>query len=290
MRFAKLVLLAAMPTLFGQQPTFEVATVKPSTPPAPGTGMRVWTQGGPGNPDPSRFRCDNCSVSMLVTMAYDLKRFQVSGPSWMESERFDITAKLPEGTTKEQFKLMQQALLAERFGLKSHWEKKDTAVYELVVAKNGPKLKDSAGAFDPKSMPEPGNMPKFTMGKDGFPELPAGRPMMIMMNGNAKRQGINETAEQLAAFLASQLDKRVTDKTGLTGKYDTILGWSSGGRAMPVAPPPPGGAGPLPPDAGDAGPSLQSALHEQLGLRLDAKKGQAEILVIDHLEKVPTEN
>src|SRR5207247_8322826 len=127
--------------------------------------------------DPGRWTAQNMSLSNLITRAYDLKRYQYSAPSWLDDERFDITAKVPEGATKEQFQTMIQNLLAERFKLTIHREKKEMAGYELVVAKNGPKLKESvdvpqpdgAGSATPGPPPGP---PKLNLDKDGFPELP----------------------------------------------------------------------------------------------------------------------
>src|SRR4051812_36330885 len=95
----------------GQTTSFEVASVKPASPPQMGGRVMMGSQGGPGTPDPSRYRCNNCSLMMLITNAWDLKRFQVNGPAWLDSERFEITAKVPDGATKEQAKLMMQSLL-----------------------------------------------------------------------------------------------------------------------------------------------------------------------------------
>src|SRR5262249_4874450 len=99
---------------------FEVASVKPSVPPAGRGPMRVGGTGGPGSKDPTRIQYENMSVTNLIVLAYDLKRYQYSGPSWLESERFDVTAKIPEGATREQFRVMMQNLLAERFKMVVH--------------------------------------------------------------------------------------------------------------------------------------------------------------------------
>ncbi len=304
--------------------TFEVASIKPSPPPD-GMGMRVMINGGPESPDPGRFTTENMALSGLVTYAYNLKRYEYSGPSWMDGERFDILAKVPPGTTKEQFRVMLQNLLAERFKLAIHREKKDSQVYELVAAKNGPKLKESvdgpapadaarAGGPDagasgtpppPPPPPPPGGMPKISMDKEGFPVLPPGvgkgrGPMTMMMNGRARSQGDGMSMDQIVTFIANQIGKPVTDGTGLKGKYDFRLMWAMesmgrGGGMMP--PPPPGGRGeggmgaaPIPRASEDSGPTFYSALQDQLGLKLEQKKGQIDILVVDRAEKVPTEN
>src|SRR5882724_6411524 len=145
-RTIAIAMVMACATAYAQgsdaKPTFEVATVKPS-PPSDGRGMRVGCTGGPGTPDPGLWKCQNLSLSNMVTNAYNLKYYEITAPAWMNEVRFDITAKIPEGTTKEQFLLMRQNLLDERFKLMFHREKKEVPGYELVVAKNGPKLKEA---------------------------------------------------------------------------------------------------------------------------------------------------
>ena len=262
--------------------------------------------GGPGSPTPGLFTCQNCTLPMLLTQAYDIKPYQLSGANGLEAERFNISAKVPAGTTKEDFRLMQQNLLAERFKLKIHHEKKEMQMYELVVGKNGPKLKESVeapaaqdGAPAPPAAFVPGP-PKLD--KDGFPDLPPGErgPMIFMVNGRARMKANQQTMEQFAGMLSSQMGKPVTDATGLKGKYDFTLTWAPDGMMMgpmgrggPMPPPPDGGGAPAPlagaPD-GDSGPTLIGAIQEQLGLRLEQKKGPVDIVVIDHMEKVPTEN
>lgn len=285
-------------------PAFEVASIRPAAPPEPSRGMRVGRSGGPGTKDPTRVTYENFSLSNLVTEAYDIKRYQISGPSWLDSERFDVKAKVPEGATKEQYRLMLQNLLAERFKLTLHHDKKEMPMYELVVAKNGPKMKESVDDPAPKddpapASPPPSGPPKFTMDKDGYPVLPPGSgPMTIMMNGRARMQVSKMSMQDFAGRLSGQVSRPVTDATGLKGKYDFILSWAADGMGprgpgglMPPPPPPPEGGVPMAstPDL-DSGPTLFAAIQQQLGLKLEPKKGLVDILVIDHMEKVPTEN
>ena len=103
-------------------PQFEVATIK-MAPTPDGRGYSVSSRGGPGTQDPGLFSCHNWSASSFVSNAFDLARYELSAPDWMESVRFDMSAKIPEGTTKEQFRLMMQNFLAERFKLTYHREK-----------------------------------------------------------------------------------------------------------------------------------------------------------------------
>jgi len=278
--------------------TFEVASIKPSPPPD-GRGMRVGCPGGPGSSDPGRITCTNINLANLVSMAYGLARYQLLGLSLSDTDRFEITAKVPEGATKEQVKLMWQNLLKERFKLAVHREQKEMQVYELSVAKGGLKAKDSVeepppSADAPPSVPPRDGPPKFQLDKDGFPELPAGRgPSMIMMNGKARWRASKATMDQVASMLGAQLNQPVTDVTGLKGKYDFTLSWATesfgGGRGVAVGSSE--GGSPLAglPDT-DGGPTLLSALQSQLGLKLEQKKGSIEVVVVDHVERVPTEN
>lgn len=308
----------------GAKLEFEVASVKPSAPFGNGPIM-VGMHGGPGTDDPGRLTITNLNLADLITYAYDVKRSQISGaPAWLETERFEITAKVPAGATKAQTRTMLQSLLAERFKLAVHQETKEMAMYALVVNKGGPKMKESTVEEPPPDAlpegkgdalprpPAPGKMMP-QMGKDGCPEPPASalkRPTNFMMIsfGGACMVSVGQTMAGLAGQLANQFDRPVTDMTGLTGKYDFHLRFdpsSLGGRfgMMPKGPPP-GGMGAVQMRDGPAGglgpvanaepqeppPTIFVALQEQLGLRLEPKKGPADLLVIDHLEKTPTEN
>ena len=133
---------AAFGQAAAESPTFEVASVKPAEPQT-GMGIRVMMRGGPGSADPGQITYSNVSLKNVLTIAYAVKGYQISGPKWLDSERFDIVAKIAKGATKEQFQLMLQNLLAERFKLTLHHETKELPMYALVVGKGGPKLKES---------------------------------------------------------------------------------------------------------------------------------------------------
>jgi uncharacterized protein (TIGR03435 family) len=127
--------------------SFEVTSVKASPPPPNG----LWNynlSGGPGTKDPTRFTCQNFDLASLIQMVYDVPYYLLLTPAWTRDQRFDIVAKIPEGATKEQFLLMQQNLLAERFKLVVHREKKEMPLYELVVAKGGVKFKETGKPRD----------------------------------------------------------------------------------------------------------------------------------------------
>ncbi len=281
------------------QPAFEVASIKPSAKPT-SQRIRVSIDGGPGTSDPTLFECRNCSLSMLMMRAYDVKYYQLSGPGSRNDELFDISARVAEGTTKEQLGLMLQNLLAERFKLTFHREMREMQTYQLVVAKNGPKIKESVedNARNASSAP-PARISNATVDgsvdpgvdKDGFPILPPGRAGMIVINGRIRMRGAGESMDQFSTWLANQLDAQVIDSTGLKGKYDFTLYWAADsvrGALAPVA-----GAearAPLTTARGDSGPTLFDAIQSQLGLKLEQKKGPVEIIVVDHVEKIPTGN
>ena len=151
----RIILTATLIAFSCSGQVFEVASIKAS-PPSDGRGMRVSSNGGPGTPNPGLYTCENCTLSLLVITAYDIRRYQLAGADSLNADRFVVSAKVPPGTTKEDFRIMQQNLLAERFKLKIHRDKKEMQVYELVVAKNGPKFKESAAV--------PAEPPPFTPG------------------------------------------------------------------------------------------------------------------------------
>jgi bla regulator protein BlaR1 len=278
---ARAILLTAV-GLFGQSSppplTFEVASVKPS-----GTDdRRSMIQIQPGG----SFRTSGSTLKMLVTFAYDVREFQVSsGPGWINTDRFDIVAKAehsagaenppgePRTMTDEQRKTVGdqmrerlRALLADRFQLTLHRETKEQSVYALVVAKSGSKLQ--------AAQQQEGTGPRG--------------PMMRMGRGELSGQGV--ALDMLTRTLSSQLGRTVIDRTGLKGNFDFKLTWTPdpGQSTTPLGGAPPQGAdAPPPPDPN--GPSVYTALQEQLGLRLESQKGPVEMLVIDRVEK-PSEN
>ena len=182
-----------------------------------------------------------------------MKDYQVSGPDWLNTEIYDITATLPPGTTGDEVLLMIQTLLADRFKLTLHRDSKELPVYALVVGKGGSKLQEV----------------EFGRGST------SGSPGHL----TATRIAIRNLTE----FLSRQTGRPVLDMTGLKGFYNFTLNYTP--DAAPSAPSP---ETPIPESA--VGPSLFTAVQEQLGLRLEARKAPVEILVVDHAEKVPTEN
>jgi len=220
--------------------------------------------------------------------AYDVKAYQLSGPDWLNFERYDIVARVPVGATKEQVNLMWQNLLAERFGVVLHHESKEFQVEELVVDKGGSKLKETD--WDP-AVPLPPGPPQRD--KNGGLASP-GQVNMITPRENgasfhtvAKAQPIS----QLTATIGNALGRPVLDKTGLVGKYDYTIDYTMDRGSLP--PPPPGqGLGPAaaPGNDSESGPDIAAAVQRQLGLRLVRGKAMLDVVVIDKAEKMPTVN
>jgi uncharacterized protein (TIGR03435 family) len=269
----------AFSVAFGQaQPSFEVASVKPSAA-HDFNPNRVGMRGGPGTDDPEQIAYTGAVLKNILLRAYGVDSYQLSGPGWLDQERYDILAKIPSGTTEEQFNAMLRNLLTERFNLTSHHETRELRVYELVVGKNGLKMKEAE--LNISSEP----VPKIGADKNGCPELPPGHPLMagrVTDRGSICWTARMKSIGELATFLAGPpLRDRVVDKTGLAGKYDFTLEYSQQRKSSP-------GTDSLGAVV-DAGPNIVDAVH-QLGLKLESRNAPVDVLVIDHIDKVPTEN
>ena len=291
--------LAALASLFLAAPfwdvpaangqSFDVASVKPS-----GSASRLSCTGGPGTASPGLWRCSDMPLALVISKAFGFRPFQFSAHDPCCVARFDFAVRVPEGTTIDQFHRMLQNLLRERFKLAFHYQQKEMAIYELTVGSNGPKMKRS-----PPSTPGQSDEPWWvapvrvqSVDKDGYPVFPAGRGGLA--NGSADHYrwtAFNVSTQDIANTLSDQLGRPVVDATELKGKYDVDLKWvvdldfllSERAKAEIREQ-----VGELP-DTG-SGPTLVRAVQNQLGLRINSRKGSAEIVVIDHREKVPTQN
>jgi uncharacterized protein (TIGR03435 family) len=255
-------------------PGFDVVSIKPNK---SGSGMiRVMTK-------PDGYSATNISLKMLIAAAYGIKDYLISGePSWAGSARYDIDAKVAgpdvdvlKKLSPEQRRSMLQPLLADRFKLKVHTESKELPVYELVVAKGGSKLKEATLGDT------------YANGIKGLDGSPGRAGMMRVSRNQLTAQGV--PIASLVNMLSQQFQRTVIDKTGLTGKYDLELNWTPEDSAIAGSPMTGGGqpGGEQPPDS--SGPSIFTALQEQLGLKLQTAKGPVDTLVIDHVE-MPSEN
>jgi len=273
-----LQVLAALLVLIFQdekKPQFEVSSIKPAAPDARGMFIRT-TPGGTVN-------ITNMTLKEIVVLAWRIQPYQISGgPPWITSTRYDISAK-PESAPKDgELQLMLQGMLADRFQLVTHRETRELPVYALVLARKdgklGPKLTEAmeggCKAFDPtqpRTPPEPGKPPV----------LNCGQQMMSPRSLTA----VSAPMSGIVPMLARMLGRTIIDKTGLTGKYDISMEWTPDESQTAMLPP----DAPKPPPSDNAGPSIFTALQEQLGLKLESQKGPVEMLVIDRAEK-PSEN
>jgi uncharacterized protein (TIGR03435 family) len=313
-------LMLGVGVAFSQTPAaplaFEVASIKPSPPIDPvaaasgkpiHVGMKI---------DASRVDIGNFSLAALIAKAYDVKAYQISGPEWvtaLSAQRFDVVAKMPDGATKEQVPEMLRTLLAERFKLTLHKDSKEHAVYALIVAKGGPKLKEA----------EPLPVAAALASTDGGPAPPpstgsnqmtvnAGAKGAEVSDGQGGKQKMTPSSDgksmhfensritmaQFAEGMSPMVDRPIVDMTELKGFYQVAFDISmeelmaiarKAGANIPV------GRG-----GGDAGRGTPEAIDpsggsiftsvQQLGLKLEARKLPIDNLVIDHAEKMPTEN
>jgi uncharacterized protein (TIGR03435 family) len=245
--------------LFGQaipaQVSFEVVSVKLA---APGQNMGNLYQGGPGSTDPGRFTATNVVLGGLLMRAFGVQADQLTRPDWVNAVRLDIAATVPAGAAKDQLNLMLQNLLAERFHMTYHTGKKEFPAYNLTVAKDGPRLKPSEG-----------------------------KSTGVGMRINASCTGDhlivkNRDAAGVAQALQSAAGARVVDKTGLTGTYDFDLYFGvdhSGPNSLMRCN-----------DAPLDAPGVFEAVENQLGLKLEKTSAMLEVIVIDHLDRTPTDN
>jgi uncharacterized protein (TIGR03435 family) len=257
------------------QPAFEVASIKRDVSGQPGPQYRMF----PG------FTVQRATLKDLVVMAYLVHDFQVSGgPGWINSDRYNIEAKAeaPPAFNTE-YRTLQlrrlQTLLQDRFKLALHRETKELPVYELTVAKGGPKLPPpSCLQRDPGDLftIAPGKTMMDYCGFGGFP-------------GRGRYQASSGSMAEFAGALGLPLGRTVVDKTGITGRFRMELTFAPDTSTIPF--PDAGGPG-RPADAApptDLGPDIFTAIQEQLGLKLESGKGPVEVLVVDHVEK-PSEN
>lgn len=272
-------LLFVASSAFGQPaasgPQFEVASIKPSAPGQPGMFIRA----APGG----RLNINNMPLKEMIVMAWRIQPFQISGgPAWMDSVHYDISAKPEDAAKRNDIPLMLQALLADRFQLKFHRETKELSVYALVLSNKDGKLgsgltetkEGSCTPIDPTKPPqppEPGKLPALGCGG------------MWMGPGTVKGAGI--PIANLIPMLSRILGRTVIDKTELKGNFDISMQWTPDDSQALQFPP----DGPRPPPSDTTGPSIFTALQEQLGLKLESQKGPVEMFVVDHVEK-PSEN
>jgi uncharacterized protein (TIGR03435 family) len=229
----------------GPAPRFEVASVKPAHPPDNDrfrSSMKM---------DPGRVTMTNVQLKRLIMAAYDLKDYQVAGPAWLDSERYDVVATMPRDSTSDEVLRMVQGLLAERFHLTYHNESRELPVYALTIGKTGHKLK----------------------------EVELGRSSSSVSPGKMEAHSL--AIGNLSDTLSHMIERPVIDSTGLKGFFDFNLEWTPDDARLPDP-------GAIVDSA--VGPNLVVALQQQLGLKLESRKAPLDVMVIDRAEKIPTEN
>jgi uncharacterized protein (TIGR03435 family) len=235
---------------WGQE--FEVVSVKPNK---SGSGSSR------SHSDRGMLTASNMSLRSMIVQAYGMKDYQVEGPEWLRSEKFDVAAKFPEVLPRDREKYaaalraMMKQMLVDRFKIQTHTDQKTFAVYGLVVAKKGIRFKE---------VPDDGSHSN---------------------SDNTHFEGTGVSMARFAEFLSREVGEPVLDMTGLKGAYELKLDWVREQRTTTETP----SAVPVASD-GPPGTNIPSALQDQLGLKLEARKAPIEVLIVDHVERVPTEN
>ena len=235
----------ASPMAADAHPSFEVATIKPADPNESNGNFIVGSH---------RIYIQNQTIESLLTFAYAMHQNQiVDGPAWLDTQKYDIFGQADgEGVPDlHQIQEMLQSLLASRFGLKVHREKRELSIYAITVAKGGPRLAKSAS------------------GSNGLPTQSGSGT-----GGERIRTFTNNSMSDFALGMQAYLDRPVVDETGFAGRYDFVLKWTPGESST---------------NDPNASPGIFTAVQEQLGLKLEPTKGPTDVLVIDHIEK-PSEN
>ena len=232
--------------------TFEVASVKQSRSDSSSSGSGFTRDPNGGYVG---FAATNSSLQQCIKWAYAVEAYQISGPAWLDQDRYDIVAKASTSVSGKQIKLMLRALLKERFDLKLHTETRQLAVYALVVGRNAPKLHEV---------------------KAGPGRITEGRGLLSAQK---------TTMPQLAEALSQVMGRPVLDATELRGSFDFTLKWTADDNQLASGP----GESQFP-NPGTSGPSIFSAIQQQLGLKLQARRSGVDILIVDEAQKVPTEN
>jgi uncharacterized protein (TIGR03435 family) len=262
--------LAAAPPLRAQ--TFEVASIKQNN--SPSTTMKFpFPSGG-------RFTGTNLSLKTLISFAYSVQGFGIAGaPAWLNSDRYDVNAQAADTNVgTEQYRRMLQALLADRFKLQAHHESREAPIYAILPARNGSRLHEAreGSCVDgnlPRAAPQPGHEVPIVCGS--------------FFTGPASLDVRKMSMSQIAGTLSILFGRPVVDKTGFTGTYDFHIEFSPEGVGLV----PGRGAGfdvASAPD--DTRPNIFTVLQQQLGLKLESQRAPEDVLIIDHLERVPREN
>jgi uncharacterized protein (TIGR03435 family) len=258
---------------------FDVASIKPTSSGGPLNEvdlgfLRAVARGS----SHGTFHVPFAPLHLLIQLAYNAKDYQILGePAWASSERYEVTAKTENNASFEQMRPMLRSLLAERFNLMLHKDTKELPVYELTAAKGGIKTEDASCVNrDP-------NGPPLPLGS----KVCGGVTSRMFPAGSSRLEGFGVPMSKLVEVLADRIGRTVVDKTGFSGTFNFQLDFSPDDAASNPKSAPPAAAGPERPIPGTnvQAPTIFVALQEQLGLRMQAVKGQVEVLVIDHVQR-----
>ena len=264
--WAAATVLAIAAAAFAQtpetRPAFDVASVKPADSTAgregggrmgPGMGMGGG-RGGNIQVAPASVTMRNVTLRNAIRWAHNVTEYQVSGPEWLDSARFNINAKSAGPASEDELRVMMQTLLADRFKLAVHHQTKEFNVFVLAPGKNGTKLQESK-----------------TEGESSI------QPQLNTMTVTVQRTAVSQMIEMMTPILGAP----VIDETGLKGRYDLTVNLAKYASEMQP------GAGAVPPDPLSL---ITAALEGELGLKLESRKMPLDQIVVDHIEKTPTEN
>jgi uncharacterized protein (TIGR03435 family) len=238
--------LTYVPSVSAQQPAFDVATIRPSS------GAVAFEHDGDTQTSPGSLRMRDVTVQTCIKWAYGVQDNQIAGPDWIQVEHYDIVAKADQPANEAQMKEMMQTLLADRFRLSFHRESKELKAFVLTVAKGGAKVHPAAA---PDAKP--------------FHQNSA--------NGSVVK---SMTISEWGDYISGPLHMPVVDETGLPGRYDFVLDFTS---YLPDA------AHNMGPDRPDSTSILMAAMEGELGIKMETRKTQVEVMAVDHVEK-PSEN
>jgi uncharacterized protein (TIGR03435 family) len=233
-------------------PTFDVADVHPTKP-----GTTGWTA---NFINAGRVEVRGATMLHLITVAYQVEPDRVlGGPPWLETDRFDISARAAPATQQETLRAMLQALLAERFKLAIRKEERPMPIFALTVGKRGPKLKESAG--------------------DGPPRCTEIGRGTALLTTTCEHMTMAQLAQRLRGMSTAYIDVPVADKTGLTAAYDFTVGWTQRGLLA------------KPGDTDQRGSTtIFDAFDKQLGLKLEAQEQPGTVILLEHVNQKPTDN
>jgi len=295
---------------------FDVASVRPSPAPDQQTMLAGLIAGRRPNwarVDGTRATFNYESLNDLIAYAYKLRSYEISGPEWLVTNRFDIEARLPDGATKDDVPEMLRALLVERFKLASHREMQEQPVLALVVGKGGPKLKEAAAtpeAIDENTPLKPGETKMDTpsgpirlmKNADGSTTYNMGArgSFTLKFDGETRSMHMEASTITMKGFVMMMTTlgegRQIVDMTGLTGMYQAAVDFSVmdlqsslSAQGIDIPRRPGGGSSGTEATDPEGGATVAAAL-EKLGLKLEKSRAKVDRLVVDHVEKSPTEN